>query len=146
MCFCRCTLKCLVSNCTSECSNFRCPFSMTLKKMWLLLNLLIFILTCIKSAVPVLVCQVTLRMAVSFVKRHFLSMFCWCSFTTMHFVLLEPAQRRNTLTVFAMGSASSNHLGIPPGKGPNTVGSTDFMVDHTNQVGKFKILSFWLSV
>lgn len=72
-------------------------------------------------------------------------MFCWCSFTTMHFVLLEPAQRRNTLTVFAMGSASSNHLGIPPGKGPNTVGCTDFMVDHTTQVGKSKILSFWLT-
>lgn len=68
------------------------------------------------------------------------------SFTTMPFVLLEAAQRRKTLTVFAMGSASSNHLGIPPGKGPNTVGCTDFMVDHTTQVDQLKNDSFWLRV
>lgn len=41
--------------------------------------------------------------------------------------------------MFAMGSASSNHLGIPPGKGPNTVGCTDFMVDHTNQGSLFRL-------
>lgn len=60
----------------------------------------------------------------------------------MPFVLLEATQRRKTVTVFAMGSASSNHLGIPPGKGPNTVGCTDFMVDHTIQVDTLKISHF----
>lgn len=33
-----------------------------------------------------------------------------------------------------MGNTSSNYLSIPPGKGPNAVGCTDFMVDHTTQV------------
>ena len=33
-----------------------------------------------------------------------------------------------------MGNACSNHLGIPPAKGPNAVGCTDFMMDHTAQV------------
>ncbi|XP_059212492.1 platelet-activating factor acetylhydrolase isoform X2 [Centropristis striata] len=30
-----------------------------------------------------------------------------------------------------MGNTCSNHLGIPPAKGPNAVGCTDFMMDHT---------------
>lgn len=45
-----------------------------------------------------------------------------------------PDQSRYTLSVFAMGNACSNHLGIPPAKGPNAVGCTDFMMDHTAQV------------
>ncbi|KAM9356143.1 platelet-activating factor acetylhydrolase [Pholidichthys leucotaenia] len=40
-------------------------------------------------------------------------------------------QRRNTLGWFTMGNTVNNHLGIPPGKGPNPVGCTDFMMDHT---------------
>lgn len=43
-------------------------------------------------------------------------------------------QRRYSLSFFTMGNTCSNHLGIPPAKGPNAVGCTDFMMDHTAQV------------
>ncbi|XP_041814409.1 platelet-activating factor acetylhydrolase isoform X1 [Chelmon rostratus] len=48
-------------------------------------------------------------------------------------------QRRHTLAFFAMGNACSNHLGIPPAKGPNAVGCTDFMMDHTAQGSFFRL-------
>uniref|UniRef100_A0A8D3CD27 1-alkyl-2-acetylglycerophosphocholine esterase n=1 Tax=Scophthalmus maximus TaxID=52904 RepID=A0A8D3CD27_SCOMX len=38
-----------------------------------------------------------------------------------------------------MGSTCSNHLGIPPAKGPNAVGCTDFMMDHTAQGSFFRL-------
>uniref|UniRef100_A0A3Q0S787 Platelet-activating factor acetylhydrolase n=1 Tax=Amphilophus citrinellus TaxID=61819 RepID=A0A3Q0S787_AMPCI len=38
-----------------------------------------------------------------------------------------------------MGSSCSNHLGIPPAKGPNPVGCTDFMMDHTAQGTFFRL-------
>lgn len=45
-----------------------------------------------------------------------------------------PDHRRSALSFFTMGSSCSNHLGIPPGNGPNAVGCTDFMMDHTAEV------------
>ncbi|XP_026197463.1 platelet-activating factor acetylhydrolase isoform X2 [Anabas testudineus] len=39
----------------------------------------------------------------------------------------------------AMGNRSSNHLGIPPPKGPSAVGCTDFMMDHTAQGSFFRL-------
>ncbi|XP_010773955.1 platelet-activating factor acetylhydrolase-like [Notothenia coriiceps] len=47
--------------------------------------------------------------------------------------------RRYTLGLFAMGNTCSNHLGIPQGKGPNAVGCTDFMMDHTAQGSFFRL-------
>ncbi|XP_031151291.1 platelet-activating factor acetylhydrolase isoform X1 [Sander lucioperca] len=47
--------------------------------------------------------------------------------------------RRYTLGFFAMGNSCSNHLGIPPAKGPNAVGCTDFMMDHTAQGSFFRL-------
>ncbi|XP_034755322.1 platelet-activating factor acetylhydrolase isoform X2 [Etheostoma cragini] len=38
-----------------------------------------------------------------------------------------------------MGNSCSNHLGIPPAKGPNAVGCTDFMMDHTAQGSFFRL-------
>ncbi|KAF3702603.1 Platelet-activating factor acetylhydrolase [Channa argus] len=38
-----------------------------------------------------------------------------------------------------MGNTSSNHLGIPPAKGPSAVGCTDFMMDHTAQGCFFRL-------
>ncbi|XP_054474468.1 platelet-activating factor acetylhydrolase isoform X2 [Anoplopoma fimbria] len=38
-----------------------------------------------------------------------------------------------------MGNNCSNHLGIPPAKGPNAVGCTDFMMDHTAQGSFFRL-------
>uniref|UniRef100_A0A667XJ08 Platelet-activating factor acetylhydrolase n=1 Tax=Myripristis murdjan TaxID=586833 RepID=A0A667XJ08_9TELE len=38
-----------------------------------------------------------------------------------------------------MGNACSNNLGIPPAKGPNAVGCTDFMMDHTTQGTFFRL-------
>ncbi|XP_029903654.1 platelet-activating factor acetylhydrolase isoform X1 [Myripristis murdjan] len=48
-------------------------------------------------------------------------------------------QRRCKLCVFTMGNACSNNLGIPPAKGPNAVGCTDFMMDHTTQGTFFRL-------
>lgn len=47
--------------------------------------------------------------------------------------------QRCKLSVFIMGNASSNNLGIPPAKGPNAVGCTDFMMDHTTQGSFFRL-------
>ncbi|XP_063324347.1 platelet-activating factor acetylhydrolase isoform X1 [Pelmatolapia mariae] len=47
--------------------------------------------------------------------------------------------RRSALSVFTMGSSCSNHLGIPPGNGPNAVGCTDFMMDHTAEGTFFRL-------
>ncbi|KAG7508465.1 platelet-activating factor acetylhydrolase isoform X2 [Solea senegalensis] len=38
-----------------------------------------------------------------------------------------------------MGNTCSNHLGIPPAKGPNPVGCTDFMMDHTTEGSFFRL-------
>uniref|UniRef100_A0A3Q3LPW1 Platelet-activating factor acetylhydrolase n=1 Tax=Mastacembelus armatus TaxID=205130 RepID=A0A3Q3LPW1_9TELE len=38
-----------------------------------------------------------------------------------------------------MGNNCPHHLGIPPGKGPNLVGCTDFMMDHTAQGSFFQL-------
>ncbi|XP_058469526.1 platelet-activating factor acetylhydrolase isoform X3 [Solea solea] len=38
-----------------------------------------------------------------------------------------------------MGNTCSNHLGIPPAKGPNHVGCTDFMMDHTTKGSFFRL-------
>uniref|UniRef100_A0A665W2Q0 Platelet-activating factor acetylhydrolase n=1 Tax=Echeneis naucrates TaxID=173247 RepID=A0A665W2Q0_ECHNA len=38
-----------------------------------------------------------------------------------------------------MGNACSNNLGIPPANGPNHVGCTDFMMDHTAQGSFFRL-------
>lgn len=55
-----------------------------------------------------------------------------------------PDQRRSALSFFTMGSSCSNHLGIPPGNGPNAVGCTDFMMDHTAEVqAKENLCSCW---
>ncbi|XP_032442182.1 platelet-activating factor acetylhydrolase isoform X1 [Xiphophorus hellerii] len=51
----------------------------------------------------------------------------------------KTEQWRYTLGFFAMGSSCSNHLGIPPPKGPNHVGCTDFMMDHTAQGSFFRL-------
>nr|XP_020443828.1 platelet-activating factor acetylhydrolase isoform X1 [Monopterus albus] len=48
-------------------------------------------------------------------------------------------QRRYALSFFAMGNTHSNHLGIPPAKGPNAVGCTDFMMDHTAKGSFFRL-------
>ncbi|XP_073348653.1 platelet-activating factor acetylhydrolase isoform X1 [Pagrus major] len=48
-------------------------------------------------------------------------------------------QRRCTLGFLTMGNACSNNLGIPPAKGPNAVGCTDFMMDHTAQGSFFRL-------
>lgn len=47
-------------------------------------------------------------------------------------------QRRYTLGFFTMGNSCSN-LGIPPAKGPNAVGCTDFMMDHTAKGSFFRL-------
>ncbi|XP_028296170.1 platelet-activating factor acetylhydrolase isoform X1 [Gouania willdenowi] len=46
--------------------------------------------------------------------------------------------RRHTLGSFTMGNSGSN-LGIPPPKGPDTVGCTDFMMDHTAHGSFFRL-------
>ncbi|KAJ8397657.1 hypothetical protein AAFF_G00436560 [Aldrovandia affinis] len=46
---------------------------------------------------------------------------------------------RHKLHRTAMGNSCSNTLGIPPGKGPNQVGCTDIMVDHTVQGSFFRL-------
>ncbi|KAG7244270.1 hypothetical protein INR49_004408 [Caranx melampygus] len=51
----------------------------------------------------------------------------------------KTGQRRCTLSFFTMGSTCSNHLGIPPAKGPHPVGCTDFMMDHTVQGSFFRL-------
>ncbi|KAM4529312.1 platelet-activating factor acetylhydrolase [Fundulus diaphanus] len=51
----------------------------------------------------------------------------------------KTERRWYTLGFFAMGSSCSNHLGIPPAKGPNPVGCTDFMMDHTAQGSFFRL-------
>ncbi|XP_074471584.1 platelet-activating factor acetylhydrolase [Sebastes fasciatus] len=38
-----------------------------------------------------------------------------------------------------MGNNCSNNLGIPPAKGPNAVGCTDFMMDHTEKGSFFRL-------
>lgn len=48
-------------------------------------------------------------------------------------------QRRHSFSFFTMGNACSNHLGIPPAKGPNAVGCTDFMMDQTAQGSFFRL-------
>uniref|UniRef100_A0A3P8P2I9 Platelet-activating factor acetylhydrolase n=1 Tax=Astatotilapia calliptera TaxID=8154 RepID=A0A3P8P2I9_ASTCA len=50
-----------------------------------------------------------------------------------------PDHRRSALSFFTMGSSCSNHLGIPPGNGPNAVGCTDFMMDHTAEGTFFRL-------
>ncbi|KAK2890411.1 platelet-activating factor acetylhydrolase isoform X1 [Channa argus] len=52
---------------------------------------------------------------------------------------LRADQRRYKLGFLAMGNTSSNHLGIPPAKGPSAVGCTDFMMDHTAQGCFFRL-------
>uniref|UniRef100_UPI0037E729C7 platelet-activating factor acetylhydrolase isoform X1 n=2 Tax=Semicossyphus pulcher TaxID=241346 RepID=UPI0037E729C7 len=48
-------------------------------------------------------------------------------------------QRRYTLSFFTMGNSCSNNLGIPPAKGPNAVGCTDFMMDNTERGSFFRL-------
>uniref|UniRef100_UPI003AAD129E platelet-activating factor acetylhydrolase isoform X1 n=2 Tax=Centroberyx gerrardi TaxID=166262 RepID=UPI003AAD129E len=48
-------------------------------------------------------------------------------------------QWRCQLSFFTMGNTCSNNLGIPPAKGPNAVGCTDFMMDHTAQGSFFRL-------
>lgn len=71
--------------------------------------------------------------------RHvFIMSHSWSEFRRnlfMKFSCIFPDQRRFTVSLLAMGNSSSNHLGIPPGKGPEAVGCTDLMMDHTAQVG-----------
>ncbi|XP_034383384.1 platelet-activating factor acetylhydrolase isoform X1 [Cyclopterus lumpus] len=55
------------------------------------------------------------------------------------FEWLRTEQRRHTLGFLAMGNACSSNLGIPPAKGPNAVGCTDFMMDHTTQGSFFRL-------
>lgn len=50
------------------------------------------------------------------------------------FFCISTDQRRHTASLLAMGNSSSNQLGIPPGKGPEAVGCTDIMMDHTAKV------------
>uniref|UniRef100_A0A669CD88 Platelet-activating factor acetylhydrolase n=1 Tax=Oreochromis niloticus TaxID=8128 RepID=A0A669CD88_ORENI len=50
-----------------------------------------------------------------------------------------PDQKRSALSFFTMGSSCSNNLGIPPGNGPNAVGCTDFMMDHTAEGTFFRL-------
>uniref|UniRef100_A0AAQ5YDD2 Platelet-activating factor acetylhydrolase n=1 Tax=Amphiprion ocellaris TaxID=80972 RepID=A0AAQ5YDD2_AMPOC len=52
--------------------------------------------------------------------------------------LTRTEPRRYTLGLFTMGNSCSN-LGIPPAKGPNAVGCTDFMMDHTAQGSFFRL-------
>lgn len=54
-------------------------------------------------------------------------------FSVSDMCLCLADQRRYSLGFFIMGNSCSN-LGIPPGKGPNAVGCTDFMMDHTAKV------------
>lgn len=51
----------------------------------------------------------------------------------------RTGHRSYTLGLFTMGNACSNNLGIPPAKGPNAVGCTDFMMDHTAQGSFFRL-------
>lgn len=46
---------------------------------------------------------------------------------------------RCKLSLLAMGNNCSNNLGIPPAKGPNAVGCTDFMMDHTVEGTFFRL-------
>ncbi|XP_047430396.1 platelet-activating factor acetylhydrolase [Mugil cephalus] len=48
-------------------------------------------------------------------------------------------QRRYALGFLTMGNTCSNHLGIPPAKGPYPVGCTDFMMDHTVKGSFFRL-------
>nr|XP_057927087.1 platelet-activating factor acetylhydrolase isoform X2 [Doryrhamphus excisus] len=48
-------------------------------------------------------------------------------------------QRRYKLGLSAMGNAFCNNLHIPSPKGPNAVGCTDFMMDHTVQGSFFRL-------
>lgn len=50
----------------------------------------------------------------------------------------KTEKRRYTYGFFAMGN-SCNHLGIPAGKGPYTVGCTDLMMDHTARGTFFRL-------
>lgn len=47
--------------------------------------------------------------------------------------------RRRTLGFLAMGNSCSNHVGIPPPKGPHPVGCTDFMLDHSVHGSFFRL-------
>ncbi|XP_021456616.1 platelet-activating factor acetylhydrolase [Oncorhynchus mykiss] len=50
------------------------------------------------------------------------------------------SDQRCTLSLFAaMGNSCSNNLGIPPAKGPNAVGCSDFMMDHTVEGTFFRL-------
>ncbi|XP_034755321.1 platelet-activating factor acetylhydrolase isoform X1 [Etheostoma cragini] len=60
-------------------------------------------------------------------------------FTLVKRTWARADKRRYTLGFFAMGNSCSNHLGIPPAKGPNAVGCTDFMMDHTAQGSFFRL-------
>ncbi|XP_060947628.1 platelet-activating factor acetylhydrolase isoform X1 [Limanda limanda] len=51
----------------------------------------------------------------------------------------SPDQWGCALSYFTMGNNCSHHLGIPPAKGPNPVGCTDFMMDHTTQGTFFRL-------
>lgn len=59
--------------------------------------------------------------------------------TLAHGSVCISDQRRYTLGFLTMGNACSNHLGIPPAKGPYAVGCTDFMMDHTAQGSFFRL-------
>ncbi|XP_055741461.1 platelet-activating factor acetylhydrolase-like [Salvelinus fontinalis] len=50
------------------------------------------------------------------------------------------SDQRCTLSLLAaMGNSCSNNLGIPPAKGPNAVGCSDFMMDHTVEGTFFRL-------
>lgn len=59
--------------------------------------------------------------------------------TLAHGSVCISDQRRYKLGFLTMGNACSNHLGIPPAKGPYAVGCTDFMMDHTAQGSFFRL-------
>lgn len=51
----------------------------------------------------------------------------------------KVTDHRSKLSLLAMGHTCSNHLGIPKAKGPNAVGCTDFMMDHTVEGTFFRL-------
>uniref|UniRef100_A0A8C7PF28 Platelet-activating factor acetylhydrolase n=1 Tax=Oncorhynchus mykiss TaxID=8022 RepID=A0A8C7PF28_ONCMY len=60
----------------------------------------------------------------------------------LHIHIEDPktSYQRCTLSLFAaMGNSCSNNLGIPPAKGPNAVGCSDFMMDHTVEGTFFRL-------
>ncbi|XP_077408188.1 platelet-activating factor acetylhydrolase [Vanacampus margaritifer] len=54
-------------------------------------------------------------------------------------LFLPPQIRGLKLTFSAMGNMSCNNLEIPPPKGPNAAGCTDFMMDNTVQGSFFRL-------